>query len=154
MITKKVAKLQKELNELIKYSPNSTLIEDLKEEIELEFKKFCQIRNYWNEYLTKTNRKWELKRMKIKKLDKYQYEIINDDYIIYISKEQYEHNEPYIYFIDVLDSQELDDYKKDKINIKDIEPIDNEVFDELYSAIEYMENNFNIPKTITNQIKL
>ena len=92
--------------------------------------------------------------MKIKKLDKYQYEIINDDYIIYISKEQYEHNEPYIYFIDVLDSQELDDYKKDKINIKDIEPIDNEVFDELYSAIEYMENNFNIPKTITNQIKL
>ena len=51
MITKKVAKLQKELNELIKYSPNSTLIEDLKEEIELEFKKFWQIRNYWNEYL-------------------------------------------------------------------------------------------------------
>ena len=54
MITKKVAKLQKELNELIKYSPNSTLIKDLKKEIELEFKKFWQTRNYWNEYLTKT----------------------------------------------------------------------------------------------------
>jgi len=58
MITKKVAKLQKELNELIKYSPNSTLIEDLKEKIELEFKKFWQTRNYWNEYLKiNTNRK-------------------------------------------------------------------------------------------------
>ena len=29
-----------------------------------------------------------------------------------------------------------------------------EVFDELYLAIEYIENNFEIPKTITKQIKL
>ena len=29
-----------------------------------------------------------------------------------------------------------------------------EVFDELYLAIEYLQNNFNIPKTITNKIKL
>jgi len=57
MITKKVAKLQKELNELIKYSPNSTLIEDLKKEIELELKRVLESKKYWNEYLTKTNRK-------------------------------------------------------------------------------------------------
>ena len=79
--------------------------------------------------------------MKIKKLDKNQYEIINDDYIIYISEEQNPNTKLYLYFIDVFEHNNKNAY-------------DNEIFDDLYSAIEYMENNFNIPKTITNQIKL
>ena len=78
--------------------------------------------------------------MKIKKLDKNQYEIINDDYIIYISEEQNPNTKLYLYFIDVFEHNNKNAY-------------DNEIFDDLYSAIEYMENNFNIPKTITNQIK-
>ena len=91
--------------------------------------------------------------MKLNKLQNNNYEIINDDYIIYVSKEQYEQNDPYIYFIDVFNSQDIYNYKKDKINIKDTEPVDNEVFDELWEAIEYIENNFEIPKILTNQIK-
>ena len=91
--------------------------------------------------------------MKLNKLENNNYEIINDDYVIYVSQEQYEHNEPYIYFIDVFNSQDIYNYKKDKINIKDTEPVDNEVFNELWEAIECIENNFEIPKTITKQIK-
>ena len=74
MITKKVAKLQKELNELIKYSPNSTLIEDLKKEIELELKRVLESKKYWNEYLTKTNRKQV--KMSTGKLIRLYYDII------------------------------------------------------------------------------
>ena len=86
------------------------------------------------------------------KLENNNYEIINDDYVIYISKELLP-NLPYIYFIDVFNNQDIQNYKKDKINIKETDSIDNEPFDELWEAIEYLENNYQIPKTITKQIK-
>jgi len=79
--------------------------------------------------------------MKIKKLDKNQYEIINDDYIIYISKEQNPRTKKlYLYFIDVFEHNNKD-------------PYDNEVFDELYLAIQYLLNNYQIKTQIINQIK-
>lgn len=79
--------------------------------------------------------------MKIKKLDKYQYEIINDDYIIYISKEQNPRTKKlYLYFIDVFEHNNKD-------------PYDNEVFDELYLSKDYIQDNYLIPLFITNQIK-
>ena len=79
--------------------------------------------------------------MKIKKLDKNQCEIINDDYIIYISEEQNPNTKLYLYFIDVFEHNNKNAY-------------DNEVFDELCQAVDYIKNNFEIPKTITKQIKL
>ncbi len=85
--------------------------------------------------------------MKIKKLDKNQYEIINNHYIIYISKEknpveeEFKHLDLQLYFIDVFEH-----------NKKDAN--DNEVFNELYLAVDYIKNNYEIPKTITKQIKL
>jgi monoamine oxidase len=52
MIPRKVAKLQTELNELIKYSPQSvSRIEHLKNQIELEFKRFLKAKQYCNELL-------------------------------------------------------------------------------------------------------
>lgn len=79
--------------------------------------------------------------MKIKKLDKSQYEIINDDYIIYISKEQNPRTKKlYLYFIDVFEHNNKD-------------PYDNEVFDELYLSKDYIQDNYLIPLFITNQIK-
>ena len=51
-----------------------------------------------------------------------------------------------VYFVDYFDdsSQWKEGYDHDL----------SEVFDELYLAIEYIENNFNIPKKITKQIKM
>ena len=84
--------------------------------------------------------------MKIKKLDN-TYEIINDDYIIYISREknpvekEFKHLDLHLYFIDVFEHNNKNAY-------------DNEVFDELCQAVDYIKNNFEIPKTITKQIQL
>ena len=78
--------------------------------------------------------------MKIKKLDKNQYEIINDDYIIYISEEQNPNTKLYLYFIDVFEHNNKNAY-------------DNEVFDQLYLAIEYLLNNYQTKTQTTNQIK-
>tara|TARA_R100000808_G_C2077531_1_gene102635 strand:+ start:106 stop:339 length:234 start_codon:yes stop_codon:yes gene_type:complete len=77
----------------------------------------------------------------MKKLDKNQYEIINDHYIIYISKEQNPNTKLYLYFVDVFEHNNKNAY-------------DNEIFDDLCLSIEYIENNFNIPKIITSKIKL
>ena len=79
--------------------------------------------------------------MKIKKLDKNQYEIINDDYIIYISKEQNPRTKKlYLYFIDVFEHNNEG-------------PYDNEVYDDLHLSKDYIQDNYLIPLFITNQIK-
>ena len=78
--------------------------------------------------------------MKIKKLDN-TYEIINNNYILYISKEQNPNTELYLYFIDVFEHNNKN-------------TCDNEVFDEIWKAIEYLIYNYQIPLTITKQIKL
>ena len=78
--------------------------------------------------------------MKLNKLENNNYEIINDDYVIHISKEQNPNTELYLYFTDVFEHNNKNSY-------------DNEIFDDLYAAIEYIEDNFLIPKTITKQIK-
>ena len=83
--------------------------------------------------------------MKIKKLDN-TYEIINDDYIIYISREknpvekEFKHLDLHLYFIDVFEHNNKNAY-------------DNEVFDQLYLAIEYLLNNYQTKTQTTNQIK-
>ena len=80
--------------------------------------------------------------MKIKKLDKNQYEIINDDYIIYISKEQNPKTKKlYLYFIDVFEHNNKN-------------ACDSEVFDELYLSKDYIQDNYLIHLSLTNQIKL
>jgi peptidoglycan hydrolase CwlO-like protein len=54
MISKKVLKLQKEINELIKNFPESTeRIEHLKNQIRLEHKRFWERKKYCNELLKK-----------------------------------------------------------------------------------------------------
>ena len=92
--------------------------------------------------------------MKIKRWDnKEGYSItINKDIEICISYADdigdfYDYKkETRVYFVDYFDdnSQWEDGYDHDL----------SEVFDELYSSIEYIENNFNIPKKITKQIKM
>ena len=79
--------------------------------------------------------------MKIKKLDKNQYEIISKNDIIYISKEQNPNTKLYLYFVDVFEHNNKNAY-------------DNEIFDDLIKAVDYIKNNYEIPKTITKQIKL
>ena len=79
--------------------------------------------------------------MNIKKLDKNQYEIITKNDIIYISKEQNPNTELYLYFVDVFEHNNKNAY-------------DNEIFDELWKAVEYLINNYQIPLTITKQIKI
>ena len=79
--------------------------------------------------------------MKIKKLDKNQYEIISKNDIIYISKEQNPNTKLYLYFVDVFEHNNKNAY-------------DNEIFDDLIKAVIYIQNNYEIPKTITKQIKL
>ena len=89
-------------------------------------------------------------KMKIKKLDKNQYEIESDKDLIYISQEKNPNTEDlYLYFIDVFELQ----WYWEGLKVSR-EPYDNEVFDELYLAIEYLENNFNIPKKIIKKIKI
>ena len=92
--------------------------------------------------------------MKIKKWDKkVGYSIvINKDVEICISYEDnvgdfHNYNQgTRIYFIDYFDdnSDWEEGYNHDL----------SEVFDELYLAIEYLENNFNIPKKIIKKIKI
>ena len=79
--------------------------------------------------------------MKIKKLDKNQYEIISKNDIIYISKEQNPNTKLHLYFVDVFEHNNKNAY-------------DNEIFDDLIKAVIYIQNNYEIPKTITKQIKL
>ena len=69
--------------------------------------------------------------MTIKRLDKNQYEIIKDDYIIYICKEKNPNTKYYLYFVDVF--LEAND-----------EHYDNEVFDDRDLAWEYVKNNYNV----------
>ena len=93
--------------------------------------------------------------MKLNKLENNNYEIINDDYVIYISKEQNPNTELYLYFVDVFEHNNknaVDSYLFLSLLLNRTFD-DNEIFDDLYSAIEYIENNFEIPKTITKQIK-
>ena len=85
--------------------------------------------------------------MKIKKLSKICYEIETKHNLIYITKEKNLNTKNlYIYFIDIFSNNESRIYNgyKEKLS---------EVFDDLYLAIEYLENNFNIPKNITKKIK-
>ncbi len=79
--------------------------------------------------------------MNIKKLDKNQYEIITKNDIIYISKEQNPNTELYLYFVDVFEHNNKNAY-------------DNEIFDDLIKAVIYIQNNYEIPKSITKQIKI
>ena len=79
--------------------------------------------------------------MKLNKLENNNYEIINDDYIIYISKEQHPNTKLYLYFIDVFEHNNKNAY-------------DNEIFDDLIKAVIYIQNNYEIPKSITKQIKI
>ena len=84
--------------------------------------------------------------MKIKKTHKNCYEIENNNNLIYISKEQNPKTKVYLYFTDVFDLSSLTPLNS--------EPCDSEVFDEPWEALEYLENNFNIPEETTKQIKL
>ena len=70
--------------------------------------------------------------------------IINKDVEIAITYEKFEDNIT-TYFVDYFD----DDSDWEEGYNHDL----SELFDDLYSAIEYIENNFEIPKTITKQIK-
>ena len=70
--------------------------------------------------------------------------IINKDVEICITYEKFEDNIT-TYFVDYFD----DDSDWEEGYNHDL----SELFDELYLAIEYIENNFEIPKTITKQIK-
>ena len=79
--------------------------------------------------------------MNIKKLDKNQYEIITKNDIIYISKEQNPNTELYLYFVYVFEHNNKNAY-------------DNEIFDDLIKAVIYIQNNYEIPKSITKQIKI
>ena len=70
---------------------------------------------------------------------------LNKDVEICITYEKFEDNIT-TYFVDYFD----DDSDWEEVYNHDL----SELFDELYLAIEYIENNFQIPKTITKQIKL
>ena len=78
--------------------------------------------------------------MKLKKIDLDSYEIINSDYIIYISRENNPGTKHYLYFIDVFLHNEKELY-------------DNECFDEFSGALDYIKWNY-IDNKIINKIKL
>ena len=69
--------------------------------------------------------------MEIKKLDNDSYEIIKDDYIIYITKEKNPDTEYYLYFVDVFLEANNEAY-------------DNEVFDDWDLAFDYVKDNYNV----------
>ena len=82
--------------------------------------------------------------MKIKKLCKTQYEIITKTDQIYITKEKnpgYNYRGLYLYFIDVFSNTNAS-----------IIPTDVEVFNELYLAKDYIQDNYNIPDNIIKKI--
>ena len=70
--------------------------------------------------------------------------IINKDVEICISHENFK-NESRVYFVDYFDDSS--DFEEG------YNPYLSEVFDCLYLAIEYMQNNFDINKKISNKIK-
>ena len=72
--------------------------------------------------------------MEMKKLDNDSYEIIKDDYIIYIIKEKNPDTEHYLYFVDVFEN------KYNPYN----EEYDSEVFDDKDLAFDYVKNNYNV----------
>ena len=85
--------------------------------------------------------------MKIIKKNKTLYEIETNIDLIYISKEKNPNTKDlYLYFVDVFDMT--------RITCLDIDPYDYEVFDDLYLAQDYIQNNYNIPDNIINQIIL
>ena len=67
-----------------------------------------------------------------------------------------------IYFVDYFDDSKIITNEEYQKGVRTYPYCENsgynyqlsEVFDELYLAIEYIENNFNVPKSITKQIKL
>ena len=69
--------------------------------------------------------------MEIKKLDNDSYEIIKDDYIIYIIKEKNPDTEHYLYFVDVFLKANDDDYE-------------HEIFDDWDLAFDYVKDNYNV----------
>ena len=81
--------------------------------------------------------------MKLKKIDLDSYEIINSDYIIYISRENNPATKHYLYFIDVFLHNEKEPYFDD-----------NECFDEFSEVIDYIKWNYDIDNNIINKIKL
>lgn len=81
--------------------------------------------------------------MKLKKIDLDSYEIINSDYIIYISRENNPGTKHYLYFIDVFLHNEKEPYFDD-----------NECFDEFSEVIDYIKWNYDIDNNIINKIKL
>tara|TARA_R100000742_G_C4233498_1_gene54576 strand:+ start:372 stop:656 length:285 start_codon:yes stop_codon:yes gene_type:complete len=90
--------------------------------------------------------------MKIKKLNKSEYEIETKEDLIYITREKnpdtinlgnnvYIRESLYIYFIDIFEK-----YKSNEIYW-------GENFDDLDLAIDYIYDNYQIPTKITDQIK-
>lgn len=81
--------------------------------------------------------------MKIKKLSKTSYEIETKEDLIYITKEKNPSTKDlYLYFIDIFDNNAC------------IIPTEmSDVFDEFWESKEYLQNNFQIPTKITDQIK-
>ncbi len=81
--------------------------------------------------------------MKIKKLSKTTYEIEIKDDLIYVSKEKNPNTRDlYIYFIDIFSS------------VGENEVQWGENFDDFDNVVDYIQDNFNIPDKIINQIKL
>ena len=76
--------------------------------------------------------------MEMKKLDNDSYEIIKDDYIIYIIKEKNPDTEHYLYFVDVFEI-----CSTFSVNDND-EAYDNEVFDDRDLAFDYVKDNYNV----------
>ena len=76
--------------------------------------------------------------MEMKKLDNDSYEIINDNYIIYITKEKNPHTKHYLYFVDVFEI-----CSTFSVNDND-EAYDNEVFDDRDLAFDYVKDNYNV----------
>tara|TARA_R100000781_G_scaffold93365_3_gene57972 strand:- start:180 stop:413 length:234 start_codon:yes stop_codon:yes gene_type:complete len=70
--------------------------------------------------------------MEYNKLNKEQYEFINDDYIIYICKEKNPGTKYFLYFVDVFEN------KYNPYN----EPYDVEVFNDISLAYEYIKVNY------------
>ena len=80
--------------------------------------------------------------MKIKKLNKSEYEIETKEDLIYITREKNPNTKKlYIYFVDIFDNQ-----KNNKIQW-------GENFDDLDLTIDYIYDNYQIPTKITDQIK-
>ena len=80
--------------------------------------------------------------MKIKKLNKSEYEIETKEDLIYITREKNPNTKNlYIYFIDIFE------------NHKSNEVYWGENFDDLDLTIDYIYDNYQIPTKITDQIK-